>query len=245
MWTPALGASNVERMMLTLEQLSEEVKILSEQIVDICKKDEEINSLYLGTQIYFSPIKKETDLMFIGINPGAGFYNGTGKRVMNFCPLEKSEYETEEYNLQNDWVTIFGDKYEINNLELLFNSFKTNCSFFATKDSKSLTLLKSKLKKYFGNKIENKEKEWISKIIDYVDPKLIICEGFAAYNNLLNLISNKDIKVNETEKGNVRCSYLNNYIPIVGFKRNISSRFVDIEEVVDTLLSYMQNIQIL
>lgn len=183
--------------------------------------------------------------MFIGINPGAGFYNGTGKRVMNFCPLEKSEYETEEYNLQNDWVTIFGDKYEINNLELLFNSFKTNCSFFATKDSKSLTLLKSKLKKYFGNKIENKEKEWISKIIDYVDPKLIICEGFAAYNNLLNLISNKDIKVNETEKGNVRCSYLNNYIPIVGFKRNISSRFVDIEEVVDTLLSYMQSVQIL
>ena len=78
--------------MLTLEQLSEEVKILSEQIVDICKKDEEINSLYLGTQIYFSPIKKETDLMFIGINPGAGFYNGTGKRVMNFWHTRTANY---------------------------------------------------------------------------------------------------------------------------------------------------------
>ena len=108
--------------MLTLEQLSEEVKILSEQIVDICKKDEEINSLYLGTQIYFSPIKKETDLMFIGINPGAGFYNGTGKRVMNFCPLEKSEYE------QSACLFSTKTKYKKAQWQLLFKAQEVTAS---------------------------------------------------------------------------------------------------------------------
>ena len=136
-------------MILTtkeIEKLQNEVDTIATQIEEICKTDSEINDLYCGTQIYLSPLKSQMDLMFIGINPGAGSFNHSGKKPHRVQPLEKSEYETEEYNLQREWLDVFGKDYGINNLELLYNGFKTNCCFFATENTEKLKKLKSKLK---------------------------------------------------------------------------------------------------
>ena len=117
-------------MNAEIEQMQKEVDEIATQIEELCKTDSEINDLYMGTQIYLSPLKSQMDLMFIGINPGAGSFNHSGKKPHRIQPLEKSEYETEEYNLQREWLDVFGKDYGIDNLDLLYNGFKTNCCFF-------------------------------------------------------------------------------------------------------------------
>jgi len=77
----------------------------------------------------FSPVFENPDFLFLGINPGSGFFKHNGIKVKKYSPLEKSEYETEEYNLQSEWKYVFGEKEKINNLPLLYNSPKINFSF--------------------------------------------------------------------------------------------------------------------
>lgn len=55
-----------------IKEMQEEVVLLGKQIEDICKSDPEVDNLYLGTQIYYSPLKEKMEIMFIGINPGPG-----------------------------------------------------------------------------------------------------------------------------------------------------------------------------
>ena len=40
--------------------------------------------------------------MFIGINPGAGFYNYEGRRVKRLSPLEHMEYIGQDYKLATE-----------------------------------------------------------------------------------------------------------------------------------------------
>ena len=222
---------------MTLEEMQKEVESYTNKILEICKTDKEIDELYKGTAIYFAPAIEETDLMFIGINPGI---SPSETRVLSFTPPEKSEYETEEYTLQSEWALVFGDKYEINNPNLLYKGFKTNCSFFITKGTNELHALKTKLKKYFGSELAEKEREWIKTLVAFINPKIIICEGFEAFNTLQTMFPDRT-KIDDSEKGNHKVAYLDGYLPVIGFKRAYS-RFVDIEDVVDTLRDYMKNV---
>ena len=47
-------------------------------------------------------------------------------------------------------------------------------------------------------------------------------------------------KIDDSETGNHKVAYLDGYLPVIGFKCAYS-RFVDIEDVVDTLRDYMKN----
>jgi hypothetical protein len=60
------------------ENLICEVKGLNERILDECKKNDKIENLYRGCQIFFSPVKEKHEVMLIGINPGPGYYNSEG-----------------------------------------------------------------------------------------------------------------------------------------------------------------------
>ena len=224
-------------MNIEIEKMQKEVDEIATKIEEICKTDKEVDSLYLGTQIYFSPLKPQhQDLFFIGINPGAGSYKYGGSKPHSVEPLEKSGYETEEFALQDDWLLIFGEKEKINNLDLLYSGFKTNCSFIATKDSEALGKLKSILKYKYKIDLTPKEKEWIKTLVSYVEPRIIICEGFGAFDSLKEMYSPMEIKITENEKGSShKIAYLNDYIPVLGLKRRIDSRFEDLEDVVDLI----------
>ena len=170
----------------------------------------QLHSLPLSFPIASSDIEL---FLILGINPGAGSYKHGNIKLHRIEPLDKSEYETEEYDLQNEWITIFGPKERINNIELLYKSVKTNCCFFATENTQKLQKLKSRLLYKYKINISEKEKKWIKTILNYVNPRIIICEGFGAFNSLKNI---------------------NEKLPVLGFKR-IYSRFADIEDTVDTI----------
>ena len=46
-----------------IEKLQNEVDTIATQIEEICKTDKEVDSLFLGTQIYLSPLKSQMDLL--------------------------------------------------------------------------------------------------------------------------------------------------------------------------------------
>ena len=232
-----------------IETLQNEVDQLAQRIEEICKTDTEVNELYKGTHIYLSPLKEQMDLMFIGINPGAGSFNHCGVKPHNVTPPEKSEFETEEYQLQNEWKTIFGPSKvnsqnqvtleTLNNLDLLYNGFKTNCSFIATEDSSQLKKLKTRLKYQYKIDLDKEEKRWIQTLIGYVDPKLIICEGFEAFSTLQNMYAADKFIITEQNSPTKKIAYLNSYLPVLGFKRN-HSIFCDIQEVADTISEFLE-----
>lgn len=223
-----------------ISKMQVEVDHYANQIEEICRTDKEVDSLYLGTQLFLSPLKPQMDLFFIGINPGGGSYKYGGVKPHSVNPLDKSGYETEEFALQNDWFYIFGEKEKIKNLDLLYEGFKTNCSFIATKDSDALRKLKSILKNKYKIDLSTKEAEWIKILISYVEPKIIICEGFGAFDSLKRMYSSKEFMMDDGENSSVhKIAYLNGYIPVLGFKRRIDSRFESPEDVVDTIKDFL------
>ncbi|MBO4705485.1 MAG: hypothetical protein J5647_07100 [Spirochaetaceae bacterium] len=220
-------------MNAEIEKMQKEVDAMAIQIEKICKSDAELEKLYLGTVIYMSPLVENPVFLFLGINPGAGSYKHGGIKLHRIEPIIKSEYETEEYDLQNEWMTVFGPKERINNLELLFNGVKTNCCFFATEDVNKLSKLKSLLLYKYKIDLEIKEKEWLRTLLNYVNPKFVICEGFGAFNKLKKIYSQEKFLITEDWPIH-KIAYTNDNIPILAFKR-IYSRFADIEDVVDTI----------
>ena len=56
------------------EIIQKEVKTLADKIIKLTETDEQLKHLYKGTQIYMSPIQIKPEIMFLGINPGAGHY---------------------------------------------------------------------------------------------------------------------------------------------------------------------------
>lgn len=215
-------------------QMQEEVSAYAKKIEEICKIDKEVDNLYLGCQIYYTPLKDEpVNLMFIGINPGGGgFKHGKDIKIV---PCQKSEYETEEYNLQKEWKYIFGEKY-LNNLKLLYDSFKTNCCFFATENETNLRKLKSILKYKYKIDLLQKEKEWIPLLIKNVYPRVIICEGFGAFNELKKIYPEDNFKIGSSNALNTKIAYLDpkDTAPVLGFKR-IYSTYYDIDSIADTI----------
>ena len=160
----------------------------------------------------FSPLIIRPKVMFIGINPGAGFFNTNNRHVKRFSPLENSEYLKGEYRLAQQTRKLF-DKAGLTS-EDLKNSVKSNCFFFATKNEKELHQFLSHLK---PTKVYNKSEKWIDDLVNLIKPSIIICEGKSAFSRF---VKNKNCEINDSE--NVLYTKWND-IKIIGYKRNFSN----------------------
>jgi|TARA_R100000479_G_scaffold130736_1_gene68775 uracil-DNA glycosylase len=185
---------------------------------------------YKGIQILFSPLILKPKIMFIGINPGAGFYNYNGKHVKRFSPLNKMEYSYGEYRLAKQTRKLF-ELAGLTNDDLK-NSVKSNCFFFATKNEKELYQFLSHLK---PTGVYTKSKKWINILVKIVEPRIIICEGKSAFDRF---IKDKDCEIKTHEK--VLFAKWNE-IKIIGYKRNFSN-IMSINDVAQKLKKAQNNV---
>lgn len=189
-----------------LKQLIEEIE--SNQIIF-----GKIEKYYKGVQILYSNIVHKPQIMLIGINPGDGYYKQKGERVRKFEPEKKLEYSYDcyKYPLARNTKKL----YELAGCsEYLANSVKSNCFFFATNTEKELYQMLSYLKEF---KLYKKSDLWINKLIDIVEPEIIICEGKSAFDRVVKI---KDCKpVNNKHY----CYAKYNNIEIIGYRRIRSS----------------------
>lgn len=162
-----------------ITELTEEAKSIDSKLTALYEKDEEIRNLFRGTSLWYSPIVENPDVMFLGINPGAGFFNNNNNRLCHFFePLKVMEYidDSQSYQLKWEWNYVFGEK-GLNRKDVLEKSVKTNFCYLATEDEAALkklfTQIRGKLDiapyEVFGN--------WTRQVVQQIHPKLLICEG--------------------------------------------------------------------
>ena len=198
-------------------KLSNDKKILNEyfDIVDL----ERHSQLYY--KVFFSKMSFDTDILFIGINPGGG------EPWSSPNAKEKFEYVEYDYQLARETKTVFKLANYTNLLEILNNNnkvVKTNLYYLVTNNKNQL--------EYFTEKIldENQRKEfsenhksWTSRIIELCKPKIIIYEGEYAYNNSPPYYYNTEKLVDYNQDGIYLVKLKDYKSTLIGYNRILSA----------------------
>ena len=213
-----------------METKYKEIKSEIEKFLNEIENDknltEQLKKYFKGIQVFFSPLIYKPKFMFIGINPGAGFFNNEGNQsnnVKRLSPMQYTDYVGQQYKLAKETRELF-KLAEISENDLK-NSVKSNYYFLATTNAKDLFSLLSHLKIY---KIYSKSKRWINHLIDIVEPEVIICEGKTVFEKLAkdrNCIVSEINGIYYTEFGKTK---------VIGYKR-IFSNILNKKEVAKVL----------
>lgn len=157
-------------------KVAERIKIEVEVSHDMIEKSG--NQHFKGTQIFFSPLVKRPTFLFIGINPGAGYFNEHNRNIKRFSPLQNFEYNHYKYHLAKETKNVMRSAGLTKELE---GAMKINYFFFATRDQDSLYKL---LGSQRDQKLYYKSKIWVEQLIEAIDPKIIVCEGKSVFDRL-------------------------------------------------------------
>jgi hypothetical protein len=192
------------------------IKFEVEEFLTKFENDEKQNNVYKkyfrGIQILFTPLVYKPKFMFIGINPGAGYFKYEGnnsKYVKRFSPMQNTEYIGQQYRLAKETRKLF-KLANISQVDLK-NSVKSNYYFLATKNTDDLSKLLSSLKEY---NIEKKSENWITKLTEIVEPDIIICEGKTIFEKFTKSKVSEKHEVYYFEMGKIK---------VIGYKRKFSN----------------------
>ena len=204
---------------------------LDQKLTTLYQTDETIRDLYRGIFVWLSSVIENPEIMFLGINPGAGFYNNNNHTLAHSLkPLEVNEYvdPKQDYQLKWEWQYVFGDR-GLNRMDLLEKSVKTNFCYLATENEKKLeklfTQIRGKLDitpyEVFGN--------WTRQVVKEINPKLLICEGAKALE-WMSRWSFKDEYKSELKNDDMEKGRIGN-IQVLRFNR-VFSTFKNIDVVI-------------
>lgn len=236
------------------QELKPDIKSFFDQI-EIRLQDgdirDDIKSSYLGYRVFYSPLCHKPKVLFIGINPGSGqtcvkdseYY--ADDRELEYLHYwdDNGEPHVSNYTLATETKKVF-EKAGLSSL--LQSAVKTNFFFIITNNVTGLYKITDFLGRGYddnreirlGEKIFKKAEEWTKKLIQFIEPELIICEGKSAFDNVTNLflpIENKIIWKNDCAITSVPKYGLN----IIGYKRN-RSRIRNKEELTYLLKSFFR-----
>ena len=91
----------------TYSEISEGALLLHQQIVGLAKENPEIQSLYKGCQLLFSPLIQRPKILLIRFNPGGRYYKLHNKIVEEFQPLQALEYCLNTHPLAEQTKSLF------------------------------------------------------------------------------------------------------------------------------------------
>ena len=206
-----------------IKNLVQQARDIDKRLNELYKTDSEIQALYRGTSLWYSPIVENPEVMFLGINPGAVFYKNNNQTPCHFFePLKIMEYTDpkQDYQLKWEWMYVFGEK-GLNRLDVLSKSVKTNFCYLATEDEAALkklfTQIRGKLNitpyEVFGN--------WTHQIVQQINPMLLICEGKDSLEFLKNWSFKNEYKEIENS-GDLRKGQISN-IKVLQVSRTYST----------------------
>ncbi|WP_299383848.1 hypothetical protein [uncultured Lacinutrix sp.] len=192
------------------ELLTKQVKEFVNDIENKSEFHKIFKRYYRGIQILYGPLIFQPEILFIGINPGAGYFNEKKENVKRYNPLKNFEYIHFNYLLARQTRELF----KMANIKSLNSCVKTNCFFFSTKNKSDLDNFLSNFKE---QEIYKKSAIWRHKLIEIIEPQIIICEGFSAFEWVTKKYTNIEIERNDkflyVEVDNIK---------IIGYKRRMS-----------------------
>ncbi len=193
--------------------LKAEIAHYRNKIIEVIKVGTEEDYLCKGFAIWYSELKFQPLFLFIGINPGAGFYKDTGVKYRE-SDLDLSDcFEYCEYGgkLAEETIEVFS-KLKLDNE--LINSVKTNIHYLVTSNQKDLIKLQGILIDKFNINLYEKSEQWTKNIIQMIQPMCIICEGAYSAARIAEYYGEKIIWENDV------CSFtIANGIHVIGYKR--------------------------
>lgn len=193
--------------------------------------NEEARALYKGFYVWDSKLTFDPEIMFIGINPGAGDpnndYSVNVKPQHQMSYLEYLDGDNKTYNLARHTVSVFshlGWDDESIRYYLDEKTVKTNFHYIITEN---ITFMKTCLSQISAwDEFLKKSFDFTGELIQIINPKYIICEGNYVYDHVSAFY--EPYEYAET-KGN-NCSMLSiKNVPLIyfGYSR---SRYVNTKE---------------
>ncbi|WPL16841.1 hypothetical protein Thiowin_01817 [Thiorhodovibrio winogradskyi] len=229
-----------EKDMSNLFNEYDEIKVYAEDLhyalCDLCEKDDEINYLYLGSQILFSDLIENPRLLIIGSNPGPGYFNDTRRRVEEFEPLGCLQYMDRDrqgrflWGIRNQYAIAETTRRcfeDADLIDILENSVvKTNLFYPATRNGE-LSKLIDCARSYGIDINENISRS--EDLILAINPDVILVEGSFARDNLPGLQIDRSISTKDTQRGRYKG------IPTIAYARWQRSDARNPEELTYTL----------
>jgi hypothetical protein len=217
-------------MNLPIELVREKYKVLADEVKKFVTTNAAIleeTGLYKGTQILFSELMHKPKFLFIGINPGPGRFNKYGKDAENFEDFEEQKdfiYSGGGFTLANETESLFK---EAGCYDLYDNySVKTNWVFLATKNTRELDALLSRMLNYKIN-LYTMSDTWLQNIVEIIEPEIIICEGKGVFKRVTEHVLNCLPKWERSYGYAITAQN----IPILGYERNAFGQILDKELV--------------
>jgi hypothetical protein len=196
--------------------LLNEITAVRDSIMEKLETGSVEESLCKGFTIWYSQYLKNPPFLFIGINPGAGYFNNTGIKYRD-SDLEPSDvFEYIEYGggLASETIETFRAAGRYNELLL---SAKINIHFLVTSTQRDLFTLQGILIDKYKINMYEKARTWTLKLIDLINPKCIICEGAYPTKRLAEYFG-KAIKWDN----NISDFIIKDNITCIGYKRLFS-----------------------
>lgn len=215
-------------LISTFSEISREASFIHNQICREAEKNQGIKSLYKGCQLLFSPLLERPKILLIGFNPGGGYFSWHGKIAENFEPMSKLEYYQNKHSLGEQTKELFRLASREEDLE--HNAVKTNFYYWATDNVADFNQLLKLLPEELSKKVYHQARVWTGQLIEAIQPKMIVAEGFKAFDEIKVLFPKKL----EQEKTEFHKSFLTpGGIKVLGYKRNQGS--IVGKEIVKTL----------
>lgn len=196
---------------LKMENKKLELKKLQNEVVDFYTKLGNEIGIDLGYKIFYSKFSENADILFIGINPGAGEQiQFTGEEEMLEYindSINEEGYQINNYALAKETLKIFELADYPNLLKKLDDEnkiVKINSIFYIdTKNSagenvKIGDFLNTILTKVQMDDFYRRCYNWTYKLIQLTNPKIIICEGKTAYYNIFESIPEVETQKSES-----------------------------------------------
>lgn len=175
----------------------------------------------LNYKVFFSKLSFDSDIMFLGINPGKG------EQVKYYLPLDKLEYvdsEINNYALASQTLKAFdlaGYDGLLEKLDQQNKVLKTNIFYYCDQDDKKIDFFRSQILSKEDEKIFwEKSINWTKEIIKNSNTKIIICEGKLVFDILLDIFNNEESIINIE---NLRIQIPSQKLVILGYKRRYSN----------------------
>jgi uracil-DNA glycosylase len=223
--------------MIVCEQYDQlirpEIESLIKEVEAALPQDSVMREACKGWRVFFSPLISKPKILFIGINPGNGqegmidldYHDKERLEYLQYWDDETQRYIESTYSLAKETKEAF--KLAGLSEVLEESAVKTNFFFLSTVAEKDLYTLttylgRGKSEVLLGDKIFSKAYEWTRKLIEIIEPQIVICEGKTAYNNVTDLFP----VFGEWKDWEDNCAYTlvpTQNLAIIGYSRTFSN----------------------
>ena len=185
-------------------------KILMETL-----KNEKLKTVYKGYQISYTDLKIDPDVLFIGFNSSVHYLKtNLNQFVEDFKPIEEHEL-----NILSEEVLICFREAGKN--VILDNTVAISCCFFTTNSNEELKVFMDNLPEHLREIVQVMSIIWTRNLINFINPKIIICLGNESFYYLRDIVYYNEITVIENKNPPLEAKIEN--IPIISCQRTGST----------------------